>query len=680
MKRLRHINFFLVVIALLLVNCTRSKIVHETDYDQLYAVWHDNDYKDSLALALKPAVEKALTLKNTVDNRFYIDSVLSQLRWTRDSVSFFKLSDKAVEYAKNKSDEYMLANIYNDIGMYYHDSNVLDSTYYYYIKAENVYKTIGDSMKIGEMEFYQARLLFEKGLTMESEVKVSNALHLLQKYPLNPVPFEANQLMALCLLERNDYVNAKSYLLTALTLMQKDLNKNKILGKKELSTALMMLYYNLSEVSYYLGDYMKASEYAALGLTHRTPNSLSIIVSFLESNIAKADLMLAVKDNKEIGAKEKSYITKLEKTYEHSLDINNYFSANEMAISTAELYFAIHDNVKAFEWAEKSYQLSKDRDIKVAQRKALEFIVTHKDYENNEQVKEIIKLTHDLDEIDYATRNKFARIAYETEKIETENVELKEVIMMLFITSLSIILALLLGVYVYRLKNKNREIRLIKGQQEANESIYQLILERGMIATEVKTAVRNKIARDIHDGVVNGIFTIRFNLQQLQTENESLKSILITELLQLEKSTRDISHSLIDNELFKDTKFLSLVEELVMLQKNQWNTNFTLEYEEDLALDNLTAIEKVNTYFIIREAIHNVNKYSEASQCTISFVKDVDSVEIKIKDNGVGFELHSKADGIGLANMSERALSLHSKLVMYSEKGCGVEVLFKISV
>ncbi|MGL4583555.1 MAG: ATP-binding protein, partial [Flavobacterium sp.] len=215
MKRLRHINFFLVVIALLLVNCTRSKIVHETDYDQLYAVWHDNDYKDSLAFALKPAVEKALTLKNTVDNRFYIDSVLSQLRWTRDSVSFFKLSGKAVEYAKNKSDEYMLANIYNDIGMYYHDSNVLDSTYYYYIKAENVYKAVGDSMKIGEMEFYQARLLFEKGLTMESEAKVSKALHLLQKYPLNPVPFEANQLMALCLLERNDYVNAKSYLLTA---------------------------------------------------------------------------------------------------------------------------------------------------------------------------------------------------------------------------------------------------------------------------------------------------------------------------------------------------------------------------------------------------------------------------------------------------------------------------------
>ncbi|WP_286409873.1 hypothetical protein [Myroides marinus] len=92
MKRLRQIIFLLVVIALLLVNCTRSKIVSETDYDQLYAVWYDNDYKDSLAQTLQPAVQRALTLSNTVDNRASIDSVLNELRWTRDSVSFHKLS------------------------------------------------------------------------------------------------------------------------------------------------------------------------------------------------------------------------------------------------------------------------------------------------------------------------------------------------------------------------------------------------------------------------------------------------------------------------------------------------------------------------------------------------------------------------------------------------------------
>ncbi|WP_240485510.1 sensor histidine kinase [Myroides marinus] len=106
--------------------------------------------------------------------------------------------------------------------------------------------------------------------------------------------------------------------------------------------------------------------------------------------------------------------------------------------------------------------------------------------------------------------------------------------------SLAIVLTLVIGVYVYRLKNKNKEIRFIKDQQEANESIYGLILERSVIATEVKNNVRNKIAKDIHDGVVNGIFTIRFNLQQLKSENEDMKGILVNELQSLEKRIRDI--------------------------------------------------------------------------------------------------------------------------------------------
>lgn len=678
MKKLRQINFLFVVLALLLVNCNRSKIVSKTDYDQLYAVWYDNDYKDSLAQVLKPAVDRALSLKNTADNRIIIDSVLSDLRWTRDSISFLKLSRKAIRFAEAKSDEYMLANIYNDVGMYYHDLGIMDSTYYYYIKAENVYKELGDSMKIGEMEFYQARLLFEKGLMMESEVKVANALRILERYPLNPIPFEANQLMALCLLERQDFVSAKSYLLTALTLMKKEFNKNKILDRGELSDALMMLYYNLSEVAYFRKDYKEAYDYAEAGLVYKWEETTPIILDFLEANMAKSDLMLAVTHNKEIGAKERSFITKIEDTYARSLEISNYFAANEQAMSAAGLYIAIQDSVKAFEWAEKSYQLSKDRDIKVAQRTALEFLLSHQEYENKNQVKQIIELNKALEEQDYTTRNRFARIAYETEKVVTENHELRNAVLLIVVTSLIIILGLSAGVFIYRLRSKNRELNFITEQKEANESIYQLILEKSTIATEVKQSVTNRIAKDLHDGIVNGIFTIRFNLQQLQTENESLKNTLITELEHLEKSTRGLSHSLINNELFSETKFISLIEDLASLQKNKWDTIFNLECIDSDYLEELTAIEKVHTYFIIREAIHNVNKYSKASLCTISFIGDKEGITVRIKDNGIGFDVQTPRGGIGIQNMKERAVALGSELHVFSKMNIGTEVIFKV--
>lgn len=677
MKRLHYFNFLFVIITLLLVNCTRSKINVGTDLKQLYAVWNSDDYKDSLAQTLKPAVLRALSLNNTVSNRASIDSVLSELRWTRDSTSFHNLSAKALNFATSSSDKYMLANIYNDFGMYYHDLNQLDSTFYYYLKSENVYKQLADSIMIGEMEFYQARLLFEKGLHMESEVKTTRALHLLRNAPKNPVPYEANQLMGLCMMERKDYTLAKVYLLRALELMQQDIDKNEILDKKTMYMALGMLYGNLSDASFRLKDYRDASEYAAQSVKYSKESTLHLlVVAYGEVSKARADFMMMRTLDMQVDVED--YLVVIRDGIKLSEEVKNYFMLIQFYMVGANMYFEAGQFDKSFEWAEKSYQIALMRDMKPFQRDALEFIVTHKKYENNIVVKNLIALSKDLEKQDYITRNRFARIAYETEKIEIENVTLRNLIYTVLIASMFVIITLLIGVYITRLRSKNREILLIKEQQKANDSIYQLILEKSEIATDAKNSVRNKIARDIHDGVVNGIFTIRFSLQQLYTDNEELKQALIKELQTLEKSTRDISHSLIDNELFYEKKFISLIEELLSLQKNEWNTEFLLKCDYDIDIDKLSAIDKVNTYFIIREAIQNINKYSEASTCIVSFTKEEDYITVMIKDNGVGFDELSGKGGIGMQNMRERALALHSDLRVYSQKKSGTVLTFKI--
>lgn len=676
MKRLRQINFLSVVITLLLVNCTRPKDVSQTDYEQLYGVWYDNAYKDSLAQVLKPAVHRALKLPNSKHNRVIIDSVLHELRWTRDSVSFFKLSDKAIDFAQAKSDPYLLANAYNDIGMYYQDLGVLDSTFYYYIKAENIYKELNDSIRMGEMEFYQARVLFEKGLHMESEVKVSNALHILRNEPLNPVPFEANSLMALCLIERKDYAAAKGYFLKGLTLMKQDFNKNIVLEQDQLKLAMAMLYLNLSDVAYLLKDYNLSLKYATEGLTYVSSGTTSLLKVVLEANIDANKLMLNVGNKVSIG--NDLYLKGVISGYDEAIKVNNMIYANHQAMMIAELNLAMQDTVKAFSWADISYGISKERKILIDQRTALEFMLRHSVIKDSKQVDEVIDLSHEIEGLDYLTRNRFARIAYETEKIAIENDELKSLVFMLVIASLTIILGLSIGVFFYRLRMKDKKLYLVKQQQKAEESIYQLILEKNSIESKTKKAVYNKIAKDIHDGVVNGIFTVRFNLQQLETTNEDFKRKLIVELESLEKSTRGISHDLINNELFKEVKFCNLIEELVSLQKNKWKTKFAFKKVEQLDLEYLSAVEKVNIYYIIREALQNVNKYSQASHCTVSIVMDSNRVMVSIKDDGVGFDVEKESEGLGIENMKERATFLKSRLNIISKRGSGVQIFFEI--
>lgn len=677
MKILRQFNFLFVIIVLLLVNCTRSKINNETDYDQLYAIWHDDDYKDSLATTLKPVVQKALRLTNSAANRVSIDSVLSVLRWTNDSVSFKQLSNKAVKFATSSSDKQMLAKAFNDIGMYYHDLNQLDSTFYYYLKVENIYKSLADSAKIAEINFYQARLLFEKGLFMESEVKTAQCLHLLRNNTQDPVLFEANQLMSLCLNMRGDFTLAKVYLNKTLDLILEDIGKYRVLDKSRLYTTINTVYINLSEVSYSLKEYKESSDYATEAMKYGDVFSPEILKIFSKVSKEKADFKLMLQANKKLNVE--THLQSLFTGMQLAESIKNHHLLIQFYMVAAELYFEVGETVKSFEYAEKAYQVALDRDFKPWQRDALEFLVTHKKYENNNLVKSLITLNRTIAQQDHITRNRFARIAYETEQVEIENTSLRNLIYIVVIVSMFIIITLLIGVYVIRLRGKNKEILFIKDQQIANDSIYQLILERSEIAVDAKNSVRNKIAKDIHDGVVNGIFTIRFNLQQLYTDNEALKETLISELQILEKSTRDISHSLIDNELFGQKKFISLIEELLSLQKNQWNTEFILKYTDDLDLDALTAIDKVNTYFIIREAVQNVNKYSEATSCEISFtLKEEGAIVVKIKDNGIGFEESSGKGGIGLQNMRERACELRSELLVYSQKNLGTVLTFRI--
>jgi len=678
MERFRLINFILVVSTLLLVNCSKPKQISKTDYDQLFAIWYDNEYKDSLAQLLKPAVDIALKLENNASNRVVLDSVLDQLRWTRDSVSFFKLSNKAIKYAKAKSDHQMLANAYNDIGMYYHDLGVLDSTFYYYIKAENSYREYGDSVKIGEMEFYQARVLYEQGLHMESEVKVSKSLRILGNNPLSPIPFEANSLMALCLMERKDYKSAEEYFLKGLSLMQKDYNKNLVLEQDRLLLAMTMLYLNLSDVAYLLKDYDSAIVYATIGLTHTTANTPLLLTAVLKANINASKLLLDASNGSLTNAD--FYLREVIDVYYTALNVNSLIFANHQAMMIAELYLTINNSKEALDWAEKSYNLSKKREIVIDQRAALEFILKHSTIKDSEKIDEIIALSHTIEEQDYLSRNQFARIAFETEKIETENHTLKNLIFIIFIVSLTIILVLSIGVFFYRLNNKDKKLQFVKQQQKADESIYQLILEKNSIKLKTKKAVYSKIAKDIHDGIVNGIFTIRFNLQQLGTDNENLKGRLIKELENLEKATRDISHALVDSEIFKEVNFSGLVEELVEMQKNKWQTKFIFHQDKKVNLEKLSAIKKINIYYIIREAIQNVNKYAQASECSISITHSLEGVLIQVEDDGVGFELLSVNSGLGLKSMKERAAVLKSKLYIETEKNRGTKVLLELKL
>jgi signal transduction histidine kinase/ligand-binding sensor domain-containing protein len=79
-----------------------------------------------------------------------------------------------------------------------------------------------------------------------------------------------------------------------------------------------------------------------------------------------------------------------------------------------------------------------------------------------------------------------------------------------------------------------------------------------------------------------------------------------------------------------------------------------------------------NILLIVKEAMNNIAKYSEATKATISFKISNGMAELIISDNGKGFETTAIQPGNGLANINNRCAVLKGSCIINNHSGKGV--------
>jgi signal transduction histidine kinase len=81
---------------------------------------------------------------------------------------------------------------------------------------------------------------------------------------------------------------------------------------------------------------------------------------------------------------------------------------------------------------------------------------------------------------------------------------------------------------------------------------------------------------------------------------------------------------------------------------------------------------------VLREALVNVRRHSDARRVEVVLVKDRNRVKAEVADNGRGFDPASVREGVGLSGMRERALELGGELEVESEPGGGTRVMVEV--
>ena len=204
-------------------------------------------------------------------------------------------------------------------------------------------------------------------------------------------------------------------------------------------------------------------------------------------------------------------------------------------------------------------------------------------------------------------------------------------------------------------------------QTDQLRNIYEFNIDR--IENE-----RTRVARDLHDSVLNQLANMRNSLNQ-----KTLPAEFLSTYEGLKQRIREIISDLRPPMLDQGLAY-ALTELAEDLREKEGNVEVTL----NLQASGERLPEKVEThlFYIVREACENALKHAAPRTLTISGTLSPKHVDLSVQDNGKGFdidlqtEIHNllAAEHFGLAGMLERARLIDAEMNIRSNKDAGTVI------
>lgn len=594
----------------------------------------------------------------------FSDSLCNDLAWSYvfnqpDSAIYF--GKRGLEWAESKNSEKYIAKLYNRIGVAYDIKSMPDSALYWYqlaldesrkqkdrkteggvlnnigliywnlgdaekaidhyIRSGEIFEGIGNEKGLGSTYNNIALILHEDNQTEKSLRYHRKALVVRKKInDAHGIAASYSNMAQIFLYAKVPNIDSTEHYLNLAIPIKQQLNDQYGLARAYLSLA--DVYLNRNEFDMALENF-----YRTLRIQKTIGNSEGYASTYY--NIAgvyekkkQQEIMLAYLDSAEAVAEKHNDKPLLWKVY--------WSKAKTLG------------KLKRFEesypyWV--AYQTLKDSLITAERSAKVEELETK--YRTAEQEKEL--------------SDKKAALAEARLKVESRTKWL-----IALISGLAMIL--LLGIALFQAYRR-------RAQHEKDVAIIAE-RERGLkIMIEATEEERKRIAKDLHDGIVQSLTGLSLRLQkgfslvknvteeqkQRYSESQAMLDDSISEL-------RTISHQMMPRAL-AEMGLIPAIDD--MLEKSLGSTNVAYEFEHH-KVDGKRFPEniEVSLYRICQELINNIIKHSEAKAVSIQLLRTKTHLVLVVEDNGKGFQLNSiiNRNGIGLMNITSRAKAMNGEV------------------
>jgi signal transduction histidine kinase len=190
---------------------------------------------------------------------------------------------------------------------------------------------------------------------------------------------------------------------------------------------------------------------------------------------------------------------------------------------------------------------------------------------------------------------------------------------------------------------------------------------------------RARIARDMHDGVIQLITAARFELKATRVVAGSRLPPRATEKMDalrgiLDEMEKELRRAIYDLQ----PPMLDAVGLVPALQKHavafQKLSGITCQMQCTGAPYRLPPATEITVFRLVEESLHNVMSHARASRASVTLEFAPALLCVTVQDNGEGFNYeegrkNGSGKGLGLLGMRERVTSLNGKMEVWSAPG-----------
>ncbi len=193
---------------------------------------------------------------------------------------------------------------------------------------------------------------------------------------------------------------------------------------------------------------------------------------------------------------------------------------------------------------------------------------------------------------------------------------------------------------------------------------------------------RERIAKELHDGVIQSLFAVGMGLQgtAVLSKDPELEVRIENAVAELDRVIRDLRNYIFGLRpgILADRQLDQALRQLGQEFQEKSGVLTIMEIDGELA-SQLTP-HAADVIQIVREALSNVGRHSDAATCRVTLRRNDDGAALEIDDDGKGFDQHHPTKGDGLTNLRNRAEALGGEATIESSPTQGTTVRIVVPV